>query len=42
MKNCATCDIQEGLERHHPNYEEPTKFITLCKSCHIELHRLLK
>ena len=36
--NCILCDSTSNLERHHPDYNEPDVFITLCAPCHRQLH----
>lgn len=35
-EKCEFCGSIEDLERHHPNYNFPSKFITLCKKCHLK------
>ena len=35
---CSKCGSKRNVERHHPNYDEPLKFIELCKSCHKKEH----
>lgn len=29
---------QPWLEMHHPDYNDPTKIVWLCKKCHLGLH----
>jgi len=36
---CQKCGAIENLEKHHPDYEEPLKIVTLCHRCHMSLHR---
>lgn len=36
--NCQRCNTTERLERHHPDYSKPGEIITLCHSCHSQLH----
>lgn len=36
---CEFCGSTENLQRHHPSYEEPTKFITVCCTCHRRIHQ---
>lgn len=35
---CLLCGSTKNLERHHPNYAEPLKVLTLCHTCHNRLH----
>lgn len=35
---CVLCGSIENLLRHHPNYSKPLEIITLCHSCHLEVH----
>lgn len=35
---CEKCGHTQDLEKHHPDYKEPMKIITLCKKCHLEEH----
>lgn len=37
-KFCEKCGTSDNLERHHPDYEKPMEYLTLCKSCHKRLH----
>lgn len=39
---CEQCSSKDNLVRHHPDYSKPLYVITLCKSCHIQLHQKLK
>lgn len=44
-KYCELCppeDVREAQERHHPDYDYPDMFLSLCKSCHTYLHHWLK
>lgn len=41
-ENCKHCGSSTELIRHHPDYDKPLEIITLCKSCHINLHLKLK
>lgn len=38
-KFCELCPKDDsridGLERHHPDYEYPTLFVTVCRDCHL-------
>lgn len=36
---CSLCGATQNLLRHHPNYNEPLKIITVCRVCHKEIHR---
>lgn len=36
---CELCGSNRALHRHHESYDEPTKFITICCSCHRKIHR---
>jgi hypothetical protein len=36
--NCEVCGVGGKLEGHHPDYDKPLEVMTLCKSCHEELH----
>lgn len=38
-ESCEKCGTKEGLERHHPSYDKPLVFLTLCHSCHRRLHQ---
>lgn len=35
---CKKCGGKNKLERHHPNYNNPLRVITLCRVCHLKLH----
>ena len=37
-QNCVTCNSEENLEHHHPDYSRPHHTITLCRACHKQLH----
>ena len=39
---CKSCGSTENLDRHHPDYNDPLKIVTLCHSCHMKLHLGLK
>jgi len=36
---CDICGKEGNLERHHPDYLKPFKIITVCKSCHLRIHK---
>jgi len=36
---CEKCGSDQNLERHHPDYSKPLEVQTLCRSCHILIHR---
>jgi ribosomal protein S14 len=35
---CERCGSQRYLVRHHPDYSKPLYVMTLCRSCHIQIH----
>lgn len=35
---CEICGSKENLQRHHLDYTQPYKIVTLCFSCHRKLH----
>jgi hypothetical protein len=35
---CENCGSTENLQRHHFDYNDPYKIVTLCFSCHRKLH----
>lgn len=37
-KECSFCLSNIELVKHHPNYNQPNRFVTLCKDCHNKLH----
>jgi hypothetical protein len=40
---CFLCGVLKGdaiLHRHHPDYDRPEYFVTLCPKCHNYIHRL--
>jgi hypothetical protein len=39
--NCLMCGSTENLEKHHPDYEQPSWILTLCQKCHKLIHRLI-
>jgi len=39
---CERCRQTKRLEKHHPDYEKPTKIIWVCRRCHSLIHRSLK
>lgn len=36
--SCTICGSDDRLEKHHPDYDKPLDFVTLCKDCHEILH----
>jgi len=38
--SCAVCGSTNNLERHHWTYDNYASFITLCHSCHKQVHTL--
>ena len=40
QKDCSLCSSNEHMQKHHPDYKKPLKFVWLCKVCHIKLHRV--
>jgi len=36
---CEICGRKENLEKHHPDYNFPLKTQTLCRACHLRIHR---
>lgn len=41
-KSCQKCNSEKNLIKHHPDYNKPLFFITLCKDCHNKEHNLIK
>lgn len=41
-KACEKCGAVGKLEKHHADYSKPLEVITLCKTCHMQLHRELR
>ena len=39
---CDKCGSNDRLERHHPDYDKPLKFITLCHLCHMGRHAAMR
>lgn len=37
-KSCVKCNSSINVVEHHPNYSKPNQTITLCSSCHRNLH----
>jgi len=37
-ESCEVCGSTENLCRHHPDYAKPLVILTLCHSCHMDLH----
>jgi len=35
---CEVCGSSQNLERHHRDYSKPLEVVTLCRSCHTQLH----
>jgi hypothetical protein len=35
---CSNCGSTTSLVRHHPDYNLPKSFVTLCGLCHRQLH----
>jgi len=35
MEKCEACGETRGLQRHHPDYFQPTRIEILCRKCHI-------
>ena len=40
MPFCEICGSTRNLENHHPDYSKPEVLLTLCKSCHRQIHAL--
>lgn len=42
-KECELCPeddkCQDNLGRHHPDYDEPWIYVTLCLKCHKGIHK---
>jgi hypothetical protein len=38
-QKCELCGSTQNLERHHPDYSNPLKIVTLCIKCHKKIHR---
>lgn len=38
LENCEICESKENLLHHHPDYSEPSIYVTLCSSCHRYVH----
>jgi exonuclease VII large subunit len=36
---CEVCNINSSEQRHHPDYNYPTLFLSVCKECHNKIHR---
>ena len=36
---CPEGDERKAVNRHHPDYNYPTIFLSLCKSCHVYVHK---
>jgi hypothetical protein len=36
---CEICDSTENLERHHPDYAERLVVVTVCRACHVNIHK---
>ena len=36
---CSVCGIDEKIEFHHPNYQEPKNVVALCSKCHKQEHK---
>jgi len=36
---CEFCGINEGLIRHHPEYDMPEVYVTCCRRCHWWIHK---
>jgi hypothetical protein len=37
-EECIFCLSKDDLIKHHPNYAEPNRIVTLCRPCHNKLH----
>ena len=36
---CSKCGSKETLQKHHPDYNKPLVFVTVCLKCHWLIHR---
>lgn len=36
MTGCERCGSTNRLQRHHPDYTQPTTIIVLCQTCHVK------
>lgn len=37
--HCEDCGSDEYLHMHHEDYKKPLEVITLCRNCHVKVHR---
>ena len=35
---CEQCGLRTPIDRHHPDYAEPTRIVWLCRRCHRMVH----
>lgn len=38
-EKCVKCGSDKNIEKHHLDYNQPLKFIWVCKKCHRKIHR---
>jgi len=38
IENCSQCGSSENVDLHHPDYNKPLEFVSLCHKCHMRLH----
>jgi len=41
-KECELCGNTENLEHHHPDYDYPEIYVTVCKECHTWIHQPIR
>ncbi len=39
---CTFCGSSDNIEKHHPDYNDGTKVVGLCRKCHRNLHTIIK
>lgn len=39
---CEFCGSRKELQMHHPDYSKPKEVVTLCRLCHLFLHKIRK
>jgi hypothetical protein len=40
--NCSICNDYKILEKHHPDYSKPEDVVSICVSCHKDIHKKYK
>lgn len=41
-EECCHCGIKDNIQKHHPDYNDPTYIVPLCIKCHNITHTIIR